>query len=60
MLNLFGDEGKNALPEFTAANFNFTSSTGSEAPEPAGFIMIASGLILVACSRAASRRRAHS
>jgi len=59
MLNLFGDEGKNALPEFTAANFEFTSSSGTAAPEPSGLIMIAGGLLLVTCSRATSRRRVH-
>jgi hypothetical protein len=59
MLNLFGDEGKNALPGFTAANFEFTTSAAG-APEPSAFIMIAGGLLLVAGARLTRRRRTQS
>jgi len=57
MLNLFGDEGKNALPNFTAANFELPTSAAA-APEPSGFFMIAGGLLLAACSFTMRRRQA--
>jgi hypothetical protein len=59
MLNLFGDEGKNELPNFTASNFEFTSSAAT-APEPSGLVMIAGGLLFVACSCFLRRRSACS
>ena len=44
MLNLFGAEGQNAMPTFTAANFEFTGT--SAAPEPASFpLMIGAGML---------------
>ncbi len=43
MLNLTGAEGQNALPTFTAANFQFTAS--SAAPEPASFYLSAAGIL---------------
>jgi len=46
MLNLFGDEGRNTMPAFTAANFQITTA----APEPSSRLMlIAVGLIGVSC-----------
>ena len=58
MLNLFGDEGKNELPNFTATNFEFTGASSSAAPEPSGFVMIACGILFVACSWLLGRRPA--
>jgi hypothetical protein len=43
MLNLFGAEGQNALPNFTAANFEITTAT-SAAPEPASLLLLLSAL----------------
>ena len=40
MLNLTGQEGRNAIPTFTAANFEITAGT-STAPEPSSFLMMA-------------------
>jgi hypothetical protein len=42
MLNLFGAEGQNALPTFTAANFQFTASA---APEPSSFYLGGAGIL---------------
>lgn len=42
MLNLFGAEGQNALPSFTAANFAITSA----APEPSNLALIVLAAIL--------------
>lgn len=39
MLNLTGQEGRNAIPTFTAANFEITT-TGSSVPEPSSVVMI--------------------
>jgi len=39
MLNLFGAEGRNELPNFKAANFAFTAPV-STVPEPSSFFMI--------------------
>ena len=46
-MNLFGAEGQNAMPTFTAANFEFTET--STAPEPASFPMMVGAGILGAC-----------
>jgi hypothetical protein len=40
MLNLSGAEGQNALPNFTAANFEITTTT----PEPASLLLLLSAL----------------
>jgi hypothetical protein len=39
MLNLNGQEGRNAMPTFTAANFAITGANA--APEPSSFLMMA-------------------
>ena len=51
MLNLNGQAGRNALPGFTAANFEITASA---VPEPSNFFMIAGAL--GACYRLLRRR----
>jgi hypothetical protein len=43
MLNLFGPEGQNALPTFTASNFAFTASSAT--PEPSSFYLAAAGVL---------------
>jgi hypothetical protein len=43
MLNLFGAEGQNALPNFTAANFEITTATNAT-PEPASLLLLLSAL----------------
>jgi len=49
MLNLTGQEGRNAIPTFTAANFEITGGT-STAPEPSSFLMMTGlGLIGACC-----------
>jgi hypothetical protein len=48
MLNLTGQEGRNAIPTFTAANFAITETT-STAPEPSGFLMITGAGLIGAC-----------
>lgn len=45
ILNLNGPEGRNAMPTFTAGNFEITSA--SPVPEPSGAVMILS--MLAAC-----------
>jgi hypothetical protein len=45
MLNLFGAEGQNALPNFTAANFEITTAS----PEPASFFLMTSALGVCCC-----------
>jgi hypothetical protein len=54
MLNLNGQEGRNAMPTFTAANFEITS-TASPVPEPSSVVMILS--VLAACLYALRRKR---
>lgn len=49
MLNLTGQEGRNAIPTFTAANFAITETT-STAPEPSGFLMITGAGLIGACT----------
>jgi len=50
MLNLFGDEGKNELPKFTAANFEITNSgTTATAPEPSSLIMLLGAAVAFGC-----------
>jgi hypothetical protein len=54
MLNLNGPNGRNAIPTFTAANFEITTS-GSSAPEPASVVMILP--VLAACLYVLRARR---
>jgi hypothetical protein len=48
MLNLNGPNGQNAIPTFTAANFEITTST-SDAPEPSGLLMMTGLGLIGAC-----------
>ena len=48
MLNLTGQEGRNTIPTFTAANFAITETT-STAPEPSGVLMITGAGLIGAC-----------
>ena len=48
MLNLNGATGRNAIPTFTAANFEITGGD-SAAPEPSGFLMMAGAGLIGAC-----------
>jgi hypothetical protein len=48
MLNLTGQEGRNAMPTFTAANFEITEETGT-APEPSSFLMMTGAGLIGAC-----------
>ena len=48
MLNLTGPEGRNAIPTFTAANFEITGGT-SDAPEPSSFLMMTGVGLIGAC-----------
>jgi hypothetical protein len=48
MLNLTGQEGRNAMPTFTAANFEITEET-STAPEPSAFLMMTGAYLIGAC-----------
>jgi hypothetical protein len=48
MLNLTGPEGRNAIPTFTAANFEITEAT-STAPEPSSFLMMTGVGLIGAC-----------
>jgi hypothetical protein len=48
MLNLFGAQGQNALPNFTAANFEITTAT-SATPEPATLLLLLSALGVRCC-----------
>ena len=57
ILNLSGPEGRNAIPTFTAANFDITTST-SAAPEPSSFLMMA-GVGLLGVGYTLRRRRVH-
>ena len=57
MLNLFGAEGQNALPTFTASNFEFTTVA---TPEPSQIIPIGAAILLAAAFKLASRRRGRS
>ena len=54
MLNLTGQEGRNAIPTFTAANFEITT-TASSVPEPSSVVMILP--VLAACLYVLRRRR---
>jgi hypothetical protein len=54
MLNLNGHEGRNAMPTFTAANFEITSGA-SPVPEPSSVVMIAT--MLAGCLYLLRRKR---
>ena len=54
MLNLTGQEGRNAIPTFTAANFEITTAASS-VPEPSSVVMILP--VLAACLYVLRRRR---
>ena len=56
MLNLFGETGRNAIPTFTEANFDITT-TASTVPEPSGFSMMLIGGVAAACSYIWRRKR---
>jgi len=58
LTNLSGQAGRDAMPNFTAANFSFTSADGTGAPEPGSFGLIAGGALLVVCGRFSRRKRA--
>ena len=53
MLNLTGDEGRNALFTFTASNFEFTTAT----PEPSQIYPICAAMLLLAATELVRRRR---
>jgi hypothetical protein len=55
MLNLNGQDGRNAIPTFTAANFAITSAV----PEPSSFFIILSLGIAGACCYILRRKRVH-
>lgn len=48
MLNLTGPDGQNAIPRFTAANFEITGGTNT-APEPSSFLMMTGVGLIGAC-----------
>jgi hypothetical protein len=48
MLNLTGQEGRDAIPTFTAANLEVTGGT-STAPEPSSFLMMTGVGLIGAC-----------
>jgi PEP-CTERM motif len=52
MINLSGDEGRNAMPEFSARNFEFTTAT----PEPSSLLLIFAMGALGACAHILRRR----
>jgi hypothetical protein len=54
MLNLTGPEGRNAIPTFTAANFEITN-TASSVPEPSSVVMMLP--VLAACLYVLRRKR---
>ena len=58
MLNLMGQQGRNALPTFTAANFEITAPT-TAAPEPSSSLTTAVGGTLIAGACILRRRRSH-
>jgi hypothetical protein len=58
MLNLNGQTGRNAIPTFTAANFEITTAT-SEAPEPSSFAMTALVGAIGGFCYVRRRKRAH-
>ncbi len=53
MLNLNGQDGRNAIPTFTAANFAITSAV----PEPSSFFMVLLLAIAGACCYIVRRKR---
>jgi hypothetical protein len=58
MLNLNGQTGRNEMPQFTAANFEFTNAI-STAPEPSSFFMILAAGVIGACYLL-RRKRGHA
>jgi hypothetical protein len=57
MLNLPGDEGRNAMPTFTAANFDITTAA-SPVPEPASALLILPVVAAFCC--VLRRKRVHA
>jgi len=58
MLNLTGQTGRNAMPTFTAANFDITT-TPTPTPEPSTFSMIAIVGVVGGCFQFLRRKRVH-
>src|SRR5262249_53309591 len=54
ILNLFGPNGQNAIPTFTAANFEFTPA--SSVSEPASLSLILAGGLIAGCFYLRRRR----
>jgi hypothetical protein len=57
MLNLNGQAGRDAIPSFTAANFDITTAA-TPVPEPSSLSMLALGAVGV-CSRFLRRKGGH-
>jgi len=57
MLNLSGNEGRNELPSFTAANFEITTAA---TPEPSQVSTIGAAILLIGAVRWVVRRRSRS
>lgn len=53
MTNLTGAAGRDAMQQFTAADFTFVAAS---IPEPATFLLLGSGAAFLACLRAGQRR----
>jgi len=56
MLNFFGDEGRNQLPDFTAANFEITTAAAA-VPEPSSLIMLLGAVVALGCHTLRRKRR---
>jgi hypothetical protein len=52
MINLTGDEGRNAMPQFSTRNFEFTAAT----PEPSSLLLILAVSAVGACAHILRRR----
>jgi len=55
MLNLTGQTGRNAIPGFTAANFDITTSTA--VPEPSSLSLGLAGMLFAGCFHILRRKR---